>query len=339
MNKILLLCFFLSVSFRLQAQDSAGIDSCKLVLHKNIGTTQVGQEPPRTEFAHLGDKIYYQSLNGEWDFLFDGRWNKIKVPGNWEVQGYGTPIYVNTRYEFAPAGAQPPSLPSDNPCGVYRRSFVVPESWKGREVYLCLGGVKSGCYVWVNDYFVGYGEDSKDAAEYRITDFVKEGVNTLRLEVYRWSTGSYLECQDFWRISGIERDVAIYSQPSCHIVDFNVVSTLDDSYRNGLLRLAIDVAVPSQKKRGNKRDVCLLYSLIDANGAVVMADSTHYTTGDACRFETFVPDVHTWSSECPYLYTLMLTLKRGSEVVEEFPYHVGFKRVEISGKDKRGEYS
>lgn len=178
---------------------------------------------------------WYQSLNGKWKFNWtknpDNRpkdfyqpsfhtagWTEINVPGNWERQGYGTAIYVNETYEFDDKmfnfKKNPPLVPyADNEVGSYRRTFTVPESWKDRRIVLCCEGINSFYYVWVNGKQLGYNQDSKTAAEWDITSELQPGENTVALEVYRWSSGSYLECQDFWRLSGIERDVYLYATP------------------------------------------------------------------------------------------------------------------------------
>ena len=193
----------------------------------------------------------YRSLDGVWKFRYaddvralpadataadadTSAWSDIRVPGNWELQGHGTPIYVNTRYEYAAIDPAPPHLPEAIPAGVYRRTFTVPEAWAGRRIYLTIGGAKSGVYVYVNGREAGYNEDSKNPAQYRIDPLLRPGENTLALKMTRWSTGSYLEAQDFWRISGIERTVYLSAETPDALRDFEVVSTLDDSYRTGL---------------------------------------------------------------------------------------------------------
>ena len=194
--------------------------SAKLPYWKDIQTVQVNKEKPRTAFtsfdsrqqalkARMEDSPYRKSLNGEWDFYYvDGYkdlpagieqpdskadWKKIKVPGNWEVQGYGTAIYTNHGYEFKPRNPRPPELPEANPVGVYRRTFEVPADWDGRDVYLSIDGAKSGVYVYVNGKEVGYNEDSKNTAEFKLNKYIHPGENTLVLKIFRWSTGSYLE--------------------------------------------------------------------------------------------------------------------------------------------------
>ena len=298
-----------------------------LPLHRDINATSVNAQQKRTEVVffptseaaiknNIEQSPFYRSLNGEWDFLYfdsekqvpaslEGQvWNKIKVPGNWEVQGWGIPIYVNIPYEFAPVDPQPPTLPDDIPVGIYRRNFTVPAEWSGREVYLNLCGVKSGVYTILNGKQIAYSEDSKDLARIDITPFLKEGENELVLRMTRWSTGSWLECQDFWRISGIERDVYLSSEKIRQDFDFEVVSTLDDSYANGDFRLYASEGT----------NFCLL----DKDGSKV-AEGT-------VPFKSVIPSVRKWSAETPELYTLVLE-KEG----EYTRFDVGFRRTEIKG--------
>ena len=175
------------------------------------------------------------------------------------MQGFGTAIYTNHGYEFKPRNPQPPALPENNPVGIYRRDFEIPAGWDGRDVYLHINGAKSGLYVYINGREVGYSEDSKNPAEFLINPYLKQGKNIVTLKIFRWSTGSYLECQDFWRISGIERDVYLWSQLKIAVNDFRIVSTLDDSYLNGIFRLAVDVKNHSSKAE----NVTVSYRLID----------------------------------------------------------------------------
>ena len=246
-------------------------------------------------------------------------WDTIRVPGNWEVQGHGTPIYVNTVYEFAPVDPQPPQLPEATPVGVYFRTFRVPDAWRGRTVYLNLGGAKSGVYVYVNGREAGYFEDSKNAVRYDITPLLREGDNDLVVKIYRWSTGSWLECQDFWRMSGIERSVYLSSERRPTGFDFEVVSTLDEGLRDGLfeLRLAADSAC---------RIDCA-HELLDAGGRAVLSGSG--TLAGACRFAGRVPDVRPWSAEHPALYTLLLCVDGGCA-----RFNVGFRRFEITDAER-----
>jgi beta-galactosidase len=222
-------------------------------------------------------------------------------------------------------------LPEATPVGVYQREFEIPASWDGRDIFLSIDGAKSGVYVYVNGKEVGYSEDAKNTAELKLNKYLKAGKNSLVLKIYRWSTGAYLECQDFWRISGIERDVFLFSQPKNHIRDFQVVSTLDDTYKNGIFKLATAV-----QTEGQQNDLSLSYELLDAQGNVV-AQGTQKSDKFNQIFEAQLPDVKTWTSEHPNLYQLLITLKEGDKVTEVIPYKVGFRRFEIKEIEEKGE--
>ena len=330
---------------------------------QDVQVVSVNKEYPRTSFMTYDSRTdaltgkfeksnYYQLLNGTWKFFFadsykdlpanitdpsvsTDSWNDIKVPGNWEVQGYGVAIYTNHGYEFKPRNPQPPSLPEANPVGVYRRDIDIPADWKERDIYLHLAGAKSGVYVYINGQEVGYSEDSKNPAEFLINKYVKPGKNVLTLKIFRWSTGSYLECQDFWRISGIERDVYLYSQPKAALKDFRITSTLDDSYKNGVFALNVDL----RNHRPAATNLTLAYELLDAQGKVVATEEkTTYVPVNETRtlsFDKNLTDVHTWTSEHPNLYKLVMTVKEEGKVNEIIPFNVGFRRIEIKPIDQK----
>ena len=270
----------------------------------------------------------YASLNGVWDFLYydsvqdmlaDPRKvpSTIKVPGNWEVQGFGTAIYVNHPYEFCPRNPRPPQLPDKIPTGVYSRKFT-PRFGAGEKCYLNLCGVKGGAYVFVNDKFVGYSEDSKDLVRYDITPYVESGKEAdLRLVVTRWCTGSYLECQDFWRISGIERDVYLSREPATVPDDFdwNVVSTLADDLCTGDFRLSVNSSKP----------INVSWTLLDANGNETAKGTTETIQG-VRQWQSAINEVRKWSAETPELYTLLLCVEGKYAKAD-----VGFRRLEIVG--------
>ena len=175
---------------------------------------------------------WYLSLNGKWKFYFvedpskrpvdfykenfnANDWKEIDVPSNWEIQGYGMPIYVNTHYEWT-YNPDPPHVPHDiNPVGSYRLYFDLPKKWEGRQVFLHFGSAKSALYLWINGQQVGFSEDGKTPAEFNITPYIRKGKNLIAAQIFRWSAGSFLECQDMWRISGIERGVFLFSAPEC----------------------------------------------------------------------------------------------------------------------------
>ena len=325
---------------------------------KDIQTVGVNREAARTAFMTYDNREnaltgkytnspYYQLLNGTWNFYYVDAykdlpvgieqpeaaidWKSIKVPGNWEMQGYGVAIYTNHGYEWKPRNPKPPQLPDATPVGVYQRDFEIPANWDGRDIFLSIDGAKSGVYVYVNGKEVGYSEDAKNTAEFKLNKYLKAGKNSLVLKIYRWSTGAYLECQDFWRISGIERDVFLFSQPKNHIRDFQVVSTLDDTYKNGIFKLATAV-----QTEGQQNDLSLSYELLDAQGNVV-AQGTQKSDKFNQIFEAQLPNVKTWTSEHPNLYQLLITLKEGDKVTEVIPYKVGFRRFEIKEIEEKGE--
>ena len=332
---------------------------------QDIQTVSVNREEPRTDFMTFSDRTsalnsrfeespYYHSLNGTWKFYFvegykqlpanitdpsvdASSWADIQVPGNWEVQGFGTAIYTNHGYEFKPRNPQPPTLPEATPVGVYRRDIDIPAEWMERDIYLQIAGAKSGVYVYVNGREVGYNEDSKNPAEFLINPYVKAGKNVLTLKIFRWSTGSYLECQDMWRMSGIERDVFLYSQPKAAVRDFHLKSTLDDTYRHGIFALEADL-----RNRGNaSASLTFGYELLDKQGkAVASGEETVSVPAGECRkvrFDKQIDDVLTWSSEAPNLYKLLMTVKKDGKVTEVIPYNVGFRRIEIKPVEQVAE--
>ena len=216
-----------------------------------------------------------------------------------------------------------------------RNRHLYQADWDGRDIYLHIAGAKSGCYVYVNGKEVGYNEDSKNPAEYLINDYLQPGKNVLTLKIFRWSTGSYLECQDFWRMSGIERDVFLYSQPKASVNDFRITSTLDDTYKNGIFRLAIDL----KNHQTNTANLAVSYTLVDKDGKTVSeSEQTVSVPSDklsTVNFQQQLPDVQTWTSEAPNLYKLFMTVKENGKVTEVIPYHVGFRRIEIKEIDQK----
>src|SRR5690554_11833 len=303
---------------------------------RDVNVVKAHKEYPRTQFMtfenendalskKFEESEYYISLNGTWKFYFvesytelpenvtDSAvvltdWKDIKVPGNWEIQGFGTPIYVNHPYEFVerdPKTFYPkmeaPYLPEETPVGVYRREINIPENWNDREIFLTLDGAKSGVYVYINGKEVGYSEDSKTSAEFNISNYVEPGKNSLVLKIFRWSTGSYLEAQDFWRISGIERDVFLWSQPKVSMRDFRVKSTLDDTYQEGIFEL--ETSIRNWESAASYAEVT--YELLDAEGKKVLAETKPIAVQgrgeNSITFKGQIPDVSTWTSESPNL--------------------------------------
>ena len=293
----------------------------------DVQTVSVNKVPPRTDFMSYPSRDgaltmryekspFYLPLNGTWKFLFaeDARdlpadatdpatdasgWDDIEVPGNWERQGFGTAIYTNHQYEFATYRPQPPRLPEVNPAGIYRREFEIPDEWNDRNVFLHLAGAKSGVYVYVNGHEAGYNEDSKNPAEFLIDEYLRPGRNTLTIKIYRWSTGSWLECQDFWRMSGIERDVFLWSPPRVAVRDVHIKSTLDEACRDGIFALEADL---TNRTEGDA-EATLSYELLDDAGRQVAAGQRDaMIAAGGCRtlrFEAGIPGVKAWSAERP----------------------------------------
>ncbi len=296
------------------------------------------------------------SLNGSWKFNwvkepsarpvdfyrpeFDvSSWKEIKVPSNWEFEGYGTPIFLNIIYPFkrdAPkVTGEPPkdwtTYEERNPVGSYRRTFNVPQSWAGRETFLVLRGVNSACYVWVNGQKVGYSEDSRLPAEFDVTKYVRPGENVLAVEVYRFSDGSYMEDQDFWRLSGIFRDVELVARAPVHVRDFYARTTFDAQYRDAHLNVNAKVS----NAGASEEKFTLQAKLFDARGVAVGSPLTSEgaaTSGGEVSLDLSqnVTNPLKWSAEEPNLYTLVLTLKdsRG-RVLESIPWRLGFRTSEI----------
>ncbi len=280
----------------------------------------------------------FLNLNGLWKFKLvdkpadiitdfyqthfeDSEWNDIPVPSNWELQGYSTPIYVNQPYPFI---KNPPYIQAhDNPVGHYRRSFIIDESWQGKDVTIHFGAVKSAFYLWVNGKKVGYSQGSKTPAEFDITPYISIGENSIALQVFRWSDGSYLEDQDYWRVSGIERDVYIYASPENKISDFFVNATLSDDYLSGEFNLAVELAkTPSLHT--------IKVDLRDASGQVVFDAKSKIAKQSSPQFTGVIPNVRQWSAEIPTLYTLTIThLDNDKSVIEVIHQQVGFRRVEM----------
>lgn len=308
----------------------------------------------------------FLSLNGPWKFnwvadpadrpkdffqpQYDDRgWDDLRIPASWEVNGYGLPIYVNQSYDFAGhrlryGKMDPPHdiPPHNNPVGSYRRTVVLPEAFTGKQVFLHVDGAKSCLFVWVNGRQVGYSEDSKLAAEFDITPYLRPGENLFAFQVYRWSDASYLECQDMWRFSGIQRDVFLYATNTLNIRDVAVKATLAEDLSTGVLDVTAEVD-NYKWERGylSRPDSFTVHlQLEDAAGAIVYRDSTAGLRTVAGRYQAKVPfhaelpEVQPWNAEVPYLYTLYLTLKdREGRVLEVVPQRIGFKRVEIKGPD------
>ncbi len=289
----------------------------------------------------------YMNLNGSWKFNWvekpadaptafwkdnfnTGNWDNFQVPANWEVNGFGVPIYTDVAYPFP---ANPPYVPVDyNPVGTYKRFFNLPEGWDQNQVILHFGSVCSAFYCWINEEFVGYSEDSKTPAEFNITPFLQKGQNSISIQVIRWSDGSYLEDQDMWKISGIERDVFLYALPNIAITDFFVHTNLDDTFRNAEVLVDLDLTNFNQQKM----DCLLDAKLIFAGGDTVSVSRQKFTSdGNEVQKLQLILEITNpkhWSAETPHLYDLYISLISGGISTPQVIHQkTGIRKVEISG--------
>lgn len=268
------------------------------------------------------------------DFDASG-WAEIEVPSNWEIKGYDHPIYTNVTYPWTGTEKpRPPAAPTvDNPVGSYRRTFTLPGEWSGREVFLTFEGVQSAFYVWVNGQYAGYSEDSMEPKDFDVTDKVRPGVNTIAVQVYRWCDGSWLEDQDFNRLSGIHRPVYLYSTPAAHIRDFTVVTDLDAACLDATLNVKAQVeGYGTASLKGVKIET----SLYDAEKKQVLGpEEAGRSLGSDKEWvmtqARAVARPAKWSAEAPYLYTLVLTLRdEAGKVLELESCKVGFRKFELA---------
>jgi beta-galactosidase len=251
-------------------------------------------------------------------------WGQIKVPANWQTEGLDKYIFTDVEY---PIPANPPFVPKDyNPVGSYQRDFVMDQSWTGKQVFIHLGAVNSFFYLWINGQYIGFSKDSKTPTEFDITKSLKKGKNTVSLQVFRFSDATYLEGQDMWKLSGIERSVYLIARPVFHVQDFTVKSTLDAKFKNGLLDLkAVFNKIPAKKERGS-----LHIRLSDASGKVQYQASQQIKAGHALNFKTEIPDVKSWNAEHPNRYELKIShLDQNGNIIESIVHPIGFRTVEV----------
>ena len=249
-------------------------------------------------------------------------WDNINVPGSWEVQGFDAPIYTDEEYPFP---ANPPFVPEDyNPVGVYHRSFSTPEDWKDMDIYINFEGVESAFYFWINGVFAGYSEDSRLPAHFNISEHLRKGENSLVVKVFRYSDASYLEGQDYWKYSGIERDVYVYARPKSRVKDFTLKSELTNNYTDGEFNLDLMIHNP---KRGYSVEVTVLDNYLQVASFNSRIKSDRDST---ISFAATLDDVNFWTAETPNLYRLIVTYKdsKGKEV-ESFGHLFGFRTIEM----------
>lgn len=287
---------------------------------------------------------WYKSLNGKWKFRYapsietsikdfyrtdleDKDWDEIPVPSNWELQGYGEPIIRNIQYVFSP---NPPYIDVENPVGTYRTRFTVPKNWEDREVILHFGSIAGYARVYVNGRHVGMTKAAKTPAEFNVTSYLVEGENLLAVQVYRWHDGSYMEDQDFWRLTGIERDVFLQAYPKLTIWDFFLKPTLDEKYTHGVFQGVVDLR---EFEGNNIKNGRLKLSLLDKDGETVWSQSESFNRIQGQKTLSFsgkVKNVKKWNAEHPYLYDCVLTLSDGAgKELAITSYKVGFRKVEI----------
>jgi beta-galactosidase len=287
----------------------------------------------------------YQSLNGVWKFKFlerpgdmpdgffsegysDKDWDDLTVPSNWQIKGYGRPIYTNIKHPFK---ADPPKVPHDaNETGLYRLEFDVPSEWDEREIFLHFGGVQSAMYVWVNGKETGYSQGSMTPSEFDITKQIHTGKNILAVKVIRWSDGSYLEDQDFWRLSGIYRDVYLVARPTAYFQDFHVMTDLDEDYRDADLNINFTLYnAGSKKAKGASIDIRLEgFGLRLAES--ISVPEIKKNKNETVSFSKKIKQPKQWSAEIPNLYLLTLELMDSKgRVCETVNRKIGFREVEI----------
>lgn len=310
---------------------------------QNVNINQQNREPRRANFfafenlekAQSFDKkksANYLSMEGMWKFNFvkdhnkrpanffalkydDSQWKDFPVPGLFELNGYGDATYKNIGYAWATQfDPNPPYISElNNYTGSYRRTFELPKDWKGKDVYFHVGSATSNLTLWVNGKYVGYSEDSKVAAEFNISKYLKPGKNLIAMQVMRWCDGSYFEDQDFWRLTGIAREVYLYARPKLHAADIRLNAALENNYQDGVLNYKVSL-------KGGKTDVAI--TLCDKDGKQI-AQAT------GAQGVIKVPKVNAWTAETPYLYKAYITLKNKQGAAEVIPQKVGFRNVEI----------
>lgn len=295
---------------------------------------------PNREKALLGSNRYthaFKNLNGVWKFMFldapeyspegfyesgfdTASMDDITVPGNWQLQGYGKMHYSDLWYNFP---INPPYVPTENPTGIYKRTFYVENSFAGKQIIIRFCGVDSAYHLWINGQEVGYSKGARNEAEFDITDLVRVGEeNDITVRVYQWSDGTYLEDQDMWWESGIFRDVELIGVPKNGINDYKVEADLDDTYTDGLL--FVNASLRSEEP------VQVTFELLDAQGVSVLKE-TVASEGNKVAFKATVKEAEHWTAETPYLYKMLMTVEKDGEVIEVIPQNVGFRNIRLNG--------
>lgn len=293
------------------------------------------------EKALLNNNRYthaFKNLNGVWKFMFldapeyspEGFFNSdfdvtkmddITVPGNWQLQGYGKMHYSDLWYNFP---INPPYVPTENPTGIYKRTFFVEESYRDKKIIIRFCGVDSAYHLWINGKEVGYSKVARNESEFDITDIIRVGEeNDVTVRVYQWSDGTYLEDQDMWWESGIFRDVELIGVPKDGINDYKVIADLDDEYKNGIFKVEAFLRTT--------KEVNVTFELVDAGENTVFTKTVVAKEGKACIDEV-IADVNHWTAETPYLYKLFMTVEDNGQIVEVIPQNVGFRNIRLNGE-------
>ena len=327
-NRLILLLIPLFFSFQMQGQPE----------WKNAEINQIGRMPMHVSYMVQPEVDNYLSLEGLWKFNWvehawqrpedffrldynDAAWDTFPVPGIWELNGYGDPLYVNAGYAWKNQFENnPPEVPEENNhVGSYRRYIDIPESWNGKEVFAHFGSVISNMYLWVNGKFVGYSEDSRLEAEFNLTKYLHPGSNLIAFQVFRWCDGSYLEDQDVFRYAGTARDFYLYARDKVRVEDVHITTDLDENYEDAILNLKLRV----------KGKPLVKIQLFDAENKVIFSDEI--ITKDNQNLNIPVQSPHKWSAETPDLYRLELSTKTKKAKGETLVFNVGFRKVEIQG--------
>lgn len=296
---------------------------------------------PSKEKALLNNNRYthaFKNLNGIWKFMFldapeyspEGFFNSdfdvtkmddITVPGNWQLQGYGKMHYSDLWYNFP---INPPYVPTENPTGIYKRTFFVEESYRDKKIIIRFCGVDSAYHLWINGKEVGYSKVARNESEFDITDIIRVGEeNDVTVRVYQWSDGTYLEDQDMWWESGIFRDVELIGVPKDGINDYKVIADLDDEYKNGIFKVEAFLRTT--------KEVNVTFELVDAGENTVFTKTVVAKEGKACIDEV-IADVNHWTAETPYLYKLFMTVEDDGQIVEVIPQNIGFRNIRLNGE-------
>ncbi|TFF99898.1 MAG: DUF4981 domain-containing protein [Promethearchaeota archaeon] len=294
--------------------------------------------------------VFYSSLSGKWKFNWvkkpsnrpdnfykvdfdDSSWDQIQVPSNWQMKGYGIPIYTNIQYPYSINTEKIPGIDHEyNPVGSYRRTFTIPDEWGNKEIFVHFEGVDSAFYLWINGKMVGYSQGSMDPAEFNITNYIKKNINVIAVEVYRWSDGSYLEDQDMWRLSGIFRDVFLFATPKVHIRDYYLKSELDSNYNDAILNCTLKIKNFSDKKLNQKIEIRICPSDGVQKKTVVLVEkefTIQKRSEEVLEFKSSLSNPQKWSAEKPNLYYIILLLYNSKgKLVEVERSRFGFRRVE-----------